>query len=49
MAISVIDNLHCDLCDEKIDWGFEVHELSPDAWTVMCNKCADVLEVNEGK
>lgn len=49
MAIDIIDNLHCELCKEKIEGGWELQELAPDEWRVACEPCINVLELNEGK
>ena len=43
----------CDLCGVALEdteaKGFELHELSPDKWAVVCIPCVLTLELNEGK
>ncbi len=49
MEYDFFNKPRCDLCKSKDGWGFELHELSPDVWAVVCGKCVSALELNEGK
>lgn len=40
----------CYFCGRLVwDIGWELHELGPDWWEVICQPCIDVTEVDQGK
>lgn len=55
MAIDSIDELRCHCCDRDLRakapvWtNWQLHEISPDRWIVVCQPCEEALELNEGK
>lgn len=49
MNISFMKDATCDLCEEAIEDGFELHEIEDGGWHVICVPCTLVTELNEGK
>lgn len=48
MAIGFIIGC-CKFCGKEIEGGYELHEIAPDDWAIVCTMCVEVTELGEGK
>jgi hypothetical protein len=49
MTLGAINELNCELCKEKITGGWELQELAPEVWVIVCDPCSETLELDAGK
>ena len=47
--IRIMKGGKCDLCEGSLDRGYELHEIQPNVWYLVCKPCEEVTEMNEGK
>lgn len=48
--IGVVRDARCLFCSEEVwDKAWELHEMAPNRWEVICNECAEVTEIGSGK
>lgn len=40
----------CFFCGENVFWkSWELHEINPEAWEVVCDECDEATGLSEGK